>query len=383
MARIIVGSYVVRFPVGGYLSWTLQWLWGFKRLGHDVYLVEKAAYPDACFNPMTRMSSDDCTYGVAVLRDFLARYGLEDRWCFVDAAGAYHGLSRKRIEQLFQGADLFIDMGSHGTWVEEAAGCGLRVYIDGEPGFRQMLWCKLLEEGKQLPEYDRYYTVGANIGTIASAAPTANLAWRSIFDPVIVDLYTCEPAPKEAPFTTVMSWQAHAPLEFDGKVYGQKDVEFMNFVELPRLSRVPMEIAVSGKAPIKRLIECGWRVRDSIEVTLTFDAWKNYIAMSRGEFSVCKNVFVATNSGFFSDRSAAYLASGRPVVMQDTGFSRHLPCGSGLFAVRTADEASAAIDLIAADYTRHARVAREIACEYLEASRVLGNLLGELGVDCD
>jgi hypothetical protein len=129
-----------------------------------------------------------------------------------------------------------------------------------------------------------------------------------------------------------------------------------------------LEIAVSGKnAPLKRLKESGWRVRDAHEVTATYDCFASYIRASRGEFSVAKNVFVATSSGWFSDRSAVYLAMGRPVVLEDTGFGAHLPCGRGLFAVRTVEEAVAALGEIIADHETHSCGAREIALEYLDA----------------
>ena len=138
---------------------------------------------------------------------------------------------------------------------------------------------------------------------------------------------------------------------------------------------------MAGKdVPERRLREAGWTVRNAHAVTTSFDRFWDYIRRSRGEFSVCKHVFVATHSGWFSDRSAAYLASGRPVVMQDTGFSQHLPIGRGLFAVNTVEEAAAAIDEIEGDYDAHSRAAREIAEEHLEATKVLGRMLNELGV---
>src|SRR5215470_13041861 len=208
------------------------------------------------------------------------------------------------------------------------------------------------------------YTVGRNIGTDSSLAPTARKQWRHVFHPVVIDLFPCSPASADAPFTTVMNWQSHEPSEFNGTMYGQKDVEFAKFIHLPKLTTAPLEISVSEKnVPIKQLQDCGWRIRNAHEVTVSFDSYAAYIRASQGEFSVCKNVFVATNSGWFSDRSAVYLASGRPVVMEDTGFSAHLPCGEGLIAVHTVDEAARSLDEIAGDYTRHSNRAREIAVE--------------------
>jgi hypothetical protein len=380
MARVVVGSWMVRYPLGGNLSWTLQWLVGFRDLGHDVYLVEKSGYPDSCFDPVKGVMGDDCSYGTATVHALLARFGLESRWCFVDAGGHYHGLSRERVGEVFRSTDLFLDIGTHGSWLAEAAGARLRVLVDGEPGFTQMKMVKKRAAGQAPSEYDYYYSNGTNVGTPRSTAPTAGIAWRPLFNPVVGDLFDCLPPPTSAPFTTVMNWQAHEPFSFGGRTYGQKDVEFVRFMDLPRMTTAPLEVAVAGKVPTERLEGSGWRVRRAHEVTASFDSYRDYIRASRGEFSVCKNGYVVTNSGWFSDRSAAYLAAGRPVVLQATGFEDHLPCGRGLFAVRTPEEAAAAIDAVSAAYDRHSRWAREVAREHLEARVVLGRLLAGLNV---
>lgn len=381
MARIIVGSYAVRFPVGGYLSWVLQWLVGLRRLGHDVYFVEKCRWPNACYDPVNDRMGDGCAYGTASLDALLGRFDLARRWCFVDAGGRYHGLSRESVLAVFRSADLFVDLGlAHGDWSEEAAGASLRVLVDGDPGFTQILWDQYVVEGEPLPEYDFHYTVGRNIGTASSTAPTAGRFWRPIFHPIDVDLFPASPVSAAAPFTTVMSWNGRG-IRFNGTAYGAKDMEFAKFLDLPSRTSTPLEVAVGGAdVPIERLTAAGWGTRSSVSVTLTFDDFRSYIAQSRGEFSVAKNVYVATNSGWFSDRAGAYLASGRPVVLQDTGFGAHLPCGTGLFAVRTVDEAAAAIDAIGSDWNRHSRAAREIAGEYLDVHKVLRGFLAEIGL---
>jgi len=379
VARIVVGSYVVRFPVGGYLSWVLQWLVGFQRLGHDVYFVEKACWPNACYDPSSDTMGDDCSYGVTMLASLLCRFGLNDRWCFVDAASNYHGIGRQRIEETLASADLFVDMGTHGSWLPEAADTRVKVFADGDPGYTQM---RAISQEEDLGAYDHFYTVGRNVGTDRSTVPTMGKAWRPMFDPVVVDLFPLRPVLAQAPFTTIMAWQSYGAIEYEGHVYGAKDREFMRFIDLPRLTSMPMEVALSGdRVPVERLQAAGWRVENPLAMTATWDRFRDYLAESRGEFTVCKNFYVATNSGFFSDRSAAYLASGRPVVMQDTGLNGHLPCGRGLFAVRSVEEAADAIAQIAGDYDQHSRWAREIAREHLDASAVLRSFLGELGFE--
>ncbi|HZQ02737.1 MAG TPA: hypothetical protein VFA88_01820 [Gaiellaceae bacterium] len=365
--RIVIGSYVVRFPLGGYLSWVGQWLHGFARLGHEVTLVERAGWRDACFDPRTGAMGDDCAYGVATVTAFLERLGLS-RFGFEDADGRTYGLTATGA---FAGADLFVDMGAHGSFAEEAEQAAVRILVDGEPGYTQMKGVAA--------DYDAYYTVGLNVGTSRSTVPTAGVEWRPIFDPVALELYAPLPPAGDA-YTTVMSWQAHGRLEHDGRVYGQKDLELPKFLDLPGRVRPPLELAIAGKhVPRAELEGAGWRLRDAHAASATFDAWRDYIAGSRGELAVCKQVFVATWSGWFSDRSACYLASGRPVIMQDTGFSEHLPCGEGLHAFSTLDEAAAAIEAVEADYRRNALAARRIAEEYLATDVVLPRLVSELG----
>jgi hypothetical protein len=381
MARILLGSWMVRYPLGGNLSWALQWLVGLHRLGHDVWLVERSGYPNACYDPVWNAMTDDCAYGTRVVSSLLAGHGLEGRWCYRDEAGAYHGLAREAVERLFASADLYIDMGAHGAWREEARASRRRVLVEAEPGFTQMRMELRLAAGELLDEYDAYYSIGLNVGTGASSAPTAGRPWHGVLNPVVPELFDVLPAPADAPYTTVMNWRAHAPIEYGGRIYGQKDVEFERFLALPRHTDARLEVAVAGsEVPGERLREHGWRLRDAHRVSFTVDAYRRYIAGSRGEFGVCKEVFVATRSGWFSDRSAAYLASGRPVVLQDTGFGDHLPCGEGLFAVGDVDEAADALAAIEADYERHARAARELALEHLDARVVLGRMLEELGV---
>ena len=380
MARIVLASCIFRYPMGGMISWLLQYLVGFRRLGHEVIYVEKAAHEGECFDPTTDTMGDDCAVGVRTVAAVLERFGFGDRWHFRDVAGRSYGLDPARVQAALDSADLFADMGSH-SWLAEAGGSRLRVMIDSEPGFTQMKMERRLAAGRPLPAFDLYYTPGKNIGTGRSSAPTAGKEWRPLTEPVVLDLFPVVPACPEAPFTTVMTWKSFTVREFQGKRYGHKDIEFQKFEELPRFTQAPLEIAVSGRdVPRERLARAGWRVRDASQVSTSFESYAEYVRRSRGEFTVCKNCFVETNSGWFGDRAAVYLASGRPVVMQDTGWSAHMPCGEGLFAVRTLEEAAAALDEVDRHYADHARRAREIAETHLAAEPVLASFLAELGI---
>ena len=378
MARVVIAAYAIRFPVGGYLSWILQWLLGFERLGHDAYFVEKAGWANSCCHPDTGFLSDDCTPGVTAIGSLLSRYGLNGRWCFEDAGGRYHGMTRQEVEEVFRTADVFVDMGNtHGEWLDDARAVPVRVFVDGDPCYTQF---RAVAQGQALDGYHYYYSVGQNVGRAMCPAPTLGKTWRPVFDPVVVELFDVVPVPVNAPFTTIMAWQTYAPVTFAGVEYGQKDVEFRKFSGLPAAVSSALEIAVAGDAPLGELRQRGWSVCDSLSVTGSFDRFREYIAASRGEFTVAKNVYVATRSGFFSERSAAYLASGRPVVMQDTGLSPHLPTGRGLFVVDSPEEAADSLERITRDYDVHSREARALARDMLSTAVVLPSFLRELGL---
>jgi len=381
MARIVVGVYMVRYPLGGMLSMSVQIVAGLRRLGHEVVVVEKAAWASSCFDPVRGEMTDDCAHGTAVVGDLLSRFGLAASWCFVDWGGRTHGMSEAGLRDALATCDVFIDAGTHGQWLGEIGPRATTVLLDGEPGWTQMRWDLRRRDGLPTPAYDAYFTVGQNVGTPRSTVPTLGLRWGHVLYPVLVDEFAPLPPDRHAAFTTVMNWRAHEALEYDGAVFGQKDAEFERFATLPRLvRRARFELAVAGKGvPRSRLQAEGWTLRSAHEVTASYDAYRDFVRRSRGEFSIAKNVFVATGSGWFGDRSAAYLAAGRPVVVQDTGIAAHLPSGEGLFAVQDADEAAAAVERIEGDYPRHSAAAREIAREFLTPERVLPPLLEAVG----
>jgi hypothetical protein len=377
--RIVLDAYVVQYPLGGVVSYALQFLAGFRDLGHDVYLLEKSPGPQSCYDPRSDTMTDDARPALAWLRPLFQRFRVGDRWCYVDAAGDYHGMSRRQVDEVLRSTDVFLNIGTHGYWKDEVGRSTCRVLLDGEPGFRQMKMELARTAGEDLPEYDRYFTDGLNIGTPSTRAPSAGLNWGIMPPPVRVDAIEPTPAARRGRFTTVMNWESHKPLVFQDRRYGQKAEEFERFMDLPRRTRAPLEVAVSGRrVPVERLKRYGWSLRSANAVSASADGYWRYIRASRGEFSVAKNVFVVTRCGMFSERSAMYLAHGRPVVVQDTGFSDHLPCGRGLFAVRDADEAAQALDEIEGDYACHSAAAREIAVAHFDARKVLRRFLDDL-----
>ena len=384
MATIVVGSYMVRYPLGGNLSWALQYLTGLKDLGHDVYMVEKYVHEESCYNPGLKQMTDDCTYGVKTVSELMWRFGLEKNWCFVERGEHYHGLSKDRIEDIIRNADLFIENGSHGVWAEELeTSKAKRVYIDVDPAFTQIKFFHKKRRGEDLPDFDFFFTNGWNIGKPNNVIPTCGIEWQYIFNPVNPRLFHVEEASSAGSYSTIMNWKSYTEeAKLNGIVYGHKDQEFEKFMMLPSKVEASMDVAIANAPQHKHraLTENGWTIHNAQEVTSSYDTFMQYLASCRGEFSVVKHMYAATSSGWFSDKSAAFLASGRPVVLQETGFSEYLPVGEGLFAVNTLEEAKDAIEQIESDYARHSAKAREIAHEYLDAKKVLRDVLVKTGI---
>ncbi len=380
MARIIINGTMIRTPRGGLNLWHLAWLAGFKKLGHDVYFVERSSWENDCYNVAKRIMTNDCSYGIAVVNQLLSGHGLSENWCFIDHYGEYHGLSKNTINEVFDSADLYIDL-EWGEWIDESAKTTKRVFVDGEPGWFQIKLQRDIDNGKALPQYHYYSTDGGLIGTSHCNVPVGDIKWNHHLPPVLLDEVKLMEINSDAAFTTIMNWQSNKPFEYNGKVYGQKNIEFEKFIGLPALVNETMEVAISGsETPRDRIIGNGWSLKNADEISISSDSYLDYIANSKGEFSVAKNSFVQTNCGWFGDRAGYYLGSGRPVVLQDTGFSRLLPCGKGLIAVQTKEEAAEAIQMISSDYAMHSKAARDIAFEFLHTDKVLSKFLKNLGM---
>ncbi len=380
MARITLNGTMIQYPMGGMNQWVLSYLAAFKYLGHDVYFVEKAEWEYACYDPSKRTMGDDSSYGRSVINSLLARYQLENNWCFVDVNNHYYGMSPEKLKSVFHSTDIFIDL-EWAAWQEETAGVPMRVFIDGEPGWFQMKLANMIDAKASIPTYNEYYTAGLNIGRAGCEVPTSGIHWKPLISPSLLDMPFEASSGNNPSITTVMNWQSNKAFEYKGNTYGQKDMEFEKFIELPTHVEPPLEVAVSGSSvPRERLTDHGWIVKDADDITITIDSYRNYIANSMAEFSVAKNAFVQTHCGWFGDRAAYYLHSGNPVVQQETGFSEHIPCGEGLHAFSTLEEATAAINSIYADYDKHSKWAREIAHEYLDAKKIVKRLASELGL---
>ncbi|MGA2140332.1 MAG: hypothetical protein ABSH14_15855 [Verrucomicrobiia bacterium] len=379
----IVAGYLARYPLGGHLLSQYHFLAGLAKLGYEVVFVEHHGWSNACYDPRTNTMSDDPTYGLSQILPFFKSIGSR-RWCYVDAAGKWHGLQRDDVRNLCRNA-AFVASVSSTTWLDELRECNTRIFVDIDPGFTQFKMSPTPNTscpGYASPyDFNFHFTFGERIGQPDCPVPTHGLRWQPIRQPLARELIQPRFTPQARRFTTVMSWTAYGSVEYRGVTYGQKNLEMLKFLDLPRRMGEVFEIALGGVgAPAPQLQDAGWVVTEALAATGSVDAYLDYIGNSRGEFSVAKDGYVKTRCGWFSDRTVAYLASGKPVIVQDTGFREALPCGEGLFAFQTADDVVRAMEEIGGDYGRHCRAARRIAEDYFDSHKVLTAMLTACGV---
>jgi hypothetical protein len=367
--NIILAGIMGRYPYGGVAWCSLMYLLGLRKLGHRVWYLEDTG--ECNFDPVANTVATEPAYALAFLRDCLAPFGLGERWCYVDYRGDYHGHSRDAWRRVCADADLFLDLsGGCWFWRDEYAAIPHSAFIDSDPAFTQLALAKGVPWYTEFfARFGRLFTFGRNIGTAACHVPTAPFHWEHTWQPVCVDEWHPTGETPRPCFTTVMTWK----IKSFADIGGNKDQEFLQFLALPARIDLPIELAVTG--PQEFLEGHGWSCRDAFAVSHSLDAYRDYLRTSRGEFSVAKHTYVRTNSGWFSDRTECYLSAGRPAVVQDTGFSAHLPTGEGLIAYRTLEEAVGGLETVVADYPRHTRAARDLALAHFAAEVVLPPLL--------
>jgi hypothetical protein len=329
---------------------------------------------------------EDCHYSVEFLRRSMERFGLGDRWAYVDIAGGRcYGLSRARLGQLYRGADALVNVCGAARLHEEHLRCPVRIYVQTDPVHDQILVVENNPVTRSiLATHTHHFTYGENLGASDCPIPLQEFQWRPTRPPVVLDLWEARFDPAAECFTTVGTWKnVDKDIRFAGETYyWSKHVNFLRFLDLPRLTSQPLELALEhgGAETARTLSEKGWRLTDAYEKSRDIDSYQAHIYASRGEFTVAKDLVVRTYCGWFSDRSVCYLAAGKPVVTQETGFSKFVPTGRGLFGFSTPEEAAAAIDEVNRDYADHCRAARDTAAAYFGSHDVLAELCREAGL---
>lgn len=380
-AGLVVSGSLAQRPFHGGHAWVLlNLVRGLSRLGWDVVFVdrvEKSMYVDATGKP-AKDPSFNVEYFLWLMRSFdIQRYSL------LNGDRVLAGMDRDALVRAADGAAGLIDvMGFLGDQ-EVLDRVERRVFFDIDPGFWQM-W-KENGHAIRFEDHNAFVTVGENIGQPDCLIPTCGLEWITTPQPVILDDWT--PATNGGgAFTSVVSWRGpYGPIEHDGQSYGLRVHEFRKFLELPQQTSERFELALdidtSDEEDRAALEAHGWSLADPVRVAGDPWRYRDFIRGSKAEFMVAKNIYVDTGSGWFSDRSICYLASGKPVLAQDTGLRGRYPSGEGLVLYSTLEEAAAGVEEIAGDYERHARAARAIAEDHFDSDKVLRRLLDRLGID--
>jgi hypothetical protein len=387
---VVVMGILGRTPVAGVAWQVLHYLEGLRRLGHDVFYVEDTQ--ESPYNPDT--GGSDCEFTVRYIDRLTAWCGLEGRWAFVDGSpqGRVYGLSSSRLSGVFERADALINLTGSTMLREEHLRVPIRAYLETDPGVPQIEVAKGLTSTIDfLGAHTHHFTFGENVGTSACPLPVAPFAYRHTRQPVVLEWWgPCGREPAAArgengrPFRTVATWQQSNDIEWNGERYTwSKDEQFRKFIDLPRRragEAFELALACDDASALALLTSNGWDVVDALPLTSDLAPYREYIVGARGEFTVAKDQNIRLRTGWFSDRSACFLAAGRPVITQDTAFDRVLPCGRGLFAFGAMEDVLAALDAVRSNYSAHSRFAMDIATEYFGAEKVVRDLLEQMGV---
>jgi hypothetical protein len=384
MGTAIVSGALANKCGNGGATWTrLSWALGLRQLGWRVCFVEQIGR-QSCLDASGQVTSFESCLNRAYFARVTERFGLAGAAALVYERGDQtHGLTYPELLDVAGRADLLVNITGHLTLEPLLRRIRRKAYVDLDPGYTQF-WHAAGDAGARLEDHDVYFTVGENIGTPDSPIPTDGIRWRPIRQPVTVEHWPVAPGGPRDRFTTVASWRGpYGPVEYGGTVYGLKVHEFRKFIALPERVGHSFELALDIHPADERdrelLRRHGWRIVDPSVVVPDPEAFRRYVQGSGGEFSVAQGIYVDTNSGWFSDRTVRYLASGKPALVQETGFSRNLPTGQGLLSFRTLEEAVAGAEELARDYDRHCRAARVLAETYFDANVVLGRFVREAG----
>jgi hypothetical protein len=384
--RLVVLGMMGRCPFGGQTWLYLNWLRGLHRLGHEVWYVEDdTVWP---YDPEQNTVTDDCSYAVRHIAGCLKRIGLPDRWAFrlADRQGACWGMSDQALNELYRSCDALLNVVGATDLREEHLAAPLRVYVECDPVTAELRLANGDDHTRvAFANHQAIVTYGENYGASDCSVPLNGIRYGKTRQPVDLDFWPMVYDPEAPFFTTIGNYrQSGNDVEYGGEVYRwSKHHEWEKFLDLPRRTTQPFELAMMPDDPAdrERLEFHGWRLVSPFRMSLEiFGAYPAYFHRSRAEITVAKDQNVRLRSGWFSERDACYLACGKPVIAQDTGFSKLLPTGEGLFAFQTVEEALAGIDAINADYRRACEAARAIAEEYFEARRVAAGLLAEIGL---
>lgn len=383
--RIIVFGILFWYPLAGVTYQFLHFLIGLRRLGYDVYYIEDSGR--WVYDPKLNDLSPDATNNLNAVVPVLEAHGFKDRWAFRGnyPDGKCYGMTEENILKLYREADAFLNVTGAQEIREEHLACRRRIYLETDPVVSQI---KIAagDAGTiaMLAAHDTHFSYGGNFGQPDCRVPLGRFDWQPTVQPVVLDLWD-NPVVKRASaaYNTIATWQNNGKdIVYNGETYyWSKDREFRKFLDLPKRRPGPFELAVGVDEPTRRELKSHqWQITDPVKLSSDLATYHDFILRSRGEFTVAKDQNIRLRSGWFSDRSACYLAASRPVINQDTAFGSYLPTGKGLFAFQTMDDILAAVDAIESDYEGNCRAAREIAAEHFAAEKVLASVMRRAGL---
>jgi hypothetical protein len=382
--NIIVAGLIGQYPIGG-VAWDyIQYVLGLRDLGHHVtYLEDSEQWP---YNPSQNGSGQEAAYNAEYLGRVMAQFGFADRWAYRFPGGSlptgeiflerWYGLPDNQRHKAVDEADLLINVSSGIGNPARYRKIPRLAYVDTDPVFTQIRAVQDQLFREHLDAHDVHFTYGE---CASESVPSTAHVWRPLRKPIALAEWDPSAVHRNV-YTTVMNWTSYGDVTWQGRSYGQKDKEFLRFVDLP-LTVAPIELelaigfGITRRAPRDLLVHKGWRLVDPMQCHAGVDDYRRYIQSSKGEWTVAKNAYVEGRTGWFSGRTACYLAAGRPVVVQDTGFAPVLPVGEGILAFESFDEAAEALRQVEGNYSRHARAARAIAEEYFDARKMVSRVL--------
>ena len=379
--NIILSGMIAGVPWQGGATWAvLQYVLGFRRLGHEVYFVEPLA--ESALRPAEAPLT--LSTNAAYFRQVMAEFGLAEKAALLltDTRQTV-GLSYRQLGEVARRADVLINISGMLTDEELTGAIPVRVYLDLDPAFTQ-LWHAAQGIDMHFANHSHFVTIGRAIGQPGCDVPTCGLNWITTNQPIVLAHWPAADHIIHDALTTVGNWRAYGSVEYHGTFYGQKAHALRPFITLPTQTpeKFLLALAIHGdeKKDLAALVKNGWHLLDPAEVTATPASYQRFIQGSKAEFGIAKSGYIAARCGWFSDRSICYLASGRPVVAQETGFSRFLPTGEGLLSFETSADVLEAVAALRRDYGRHARAARAIAEDHFNSDQVLARFLQQLGV---
>jgi hypothetical protein len=381
--RVVVLHFVAQMPMAGIAWQALQYLVGLEKLGYEAWYVENhGANP---YDPRANSVMMDCAYNVGYLKDAMEKHGFAGRWAYWDAINdVYHGMTREKVFDLLKGSDALINLCGATRLRDEHMACPIRIMVDTDPVYEQIKYAKADPAARAyLDAHTHFFTYGENVGGADWIVPLCDVPWKPTRPPVVLDLWPETPGAPDC-FSTIATWENKGKdIEFDGQRYvWSKHVNFLRFLDVPKRSNQCFTMAMLPPTTEveAQVTGAGWKLVDPRPVSSGLKAYGDFMRGSRGEFTVAKDIYVRPKSGWFSDRSVCYLASGRPVITMGTEFSRFYPVGEGLFEYADMAGAVAAIAAVNADYPRHSKAARRMAAEFFASDHVVGKMMREAGL---